>query len=89
MSEKFLGLKEPAQPTFAVFGELEQKVFPVAPVGDVPDMIGQEKPMRAGHRAGPLKRSFLPRKAVSKLQYRAYFRRLGFAFNWLCGSDRC
>jgi len=83
-SETSLGLKKPAQPTLTVFGELEQKVFPVAPVGDVPDMMWQKNPMRVGHRVGSLKRSCPPRKAASKLQYRAYFHSLGFAFNWLC-----
>ncbi len=38
-SDTFLGLKKPAQPTLAVYGELEQKVFPVAAVCNVPDMI--------------------------------------------------
>ncbi len=39
------------------FGELKQKAFPVAAVGDVPDMIWQKIPLRTGHRAGSLKRS--------------------------------
>jgi hypothetical protein len=55
----------------------------VAAVGDVPDMIWQKNPLRAGHRADSLKRSCPARKAASKLQYRAYFRRFGFVFNWL------
>ncbi len=77
-SEVFLGLKKPAQPTLAVFGELEQKVFPLAAVCNMPDMIWLKIPMNTGHRAVSLRRSFPPRKAASKLQYRAYFRRLGF-----------
>ena len=38
-SDTFLGLKKPAQPTLAVYGELEQKVFHVALVSNVPDII--------------------------------------------------
>ncbi len=44
-------------------------------------LIWQKLPLRAGHRAGPIKRSFPPRKAASKPEYRAYFRRLGFVFS--------
>jgi hypothetical protein len=43
----------------------------------------------AGHRAGALKRSCTPRKAASKLESWAYFRRFGFVINWLRWSDRC
>ena len=52
-------------------------------------LIWQKNPLRAGHRAGVIKRSCPPRKAASKLQYRTYFRRLDFVFNWLCWSDPC
>ncbi len=74
--------------------------FILTPAGDLPrplevgrDLIAQGPDLFclecAGHRAGALKRSCTPRKAASKLESWAYFRRFGFVINWLRWSDRC
>jgi hypothetical protein len=47
--ESLSGLDQPAQVDCPVAGKLEQEFALMAPVGDVPDMAGQEEAVGARH----------------------------------------
>ena len=43
------GLERPVEPEELVSAELEEEFFVVATMGDVPDVAGEEAPVRARH----------------------------------------